>query len=58
MERIINNFIRGVKSFLFKRKMELKYKKPYKEILCAEIEEVDLIISNKIFEEVNNEEII
>ena len=50
MKMIINNFIRSVKSFLFKRGMELKYRKPYKKILCAEIEEVDLIKSNKIFE--------
>ena len=50
MKMIINNFIRSVKSFFFKREMELKYRKPYKKILCAEIEEVDLIKSNKIFE--------
>ena len=52
MKRIINKFIREFKSFLFKRELELKYKKPYKKILCMEIEEVDLIKSNKIFEEV------
>ena len=38
---IMNNFIRSVKSFLFRRKMELKYKKPYKEILCVEIRDED-----------------
>ena len=41
MKIIMNNFIRSVKSFLFRRKMELKYKKPYKEILCVEIRDED-----------------